>query len=119
MSAREHGDDEVDPWAQMRAAIAEARAEIAEVRSASTLTRDEERDLHEAALNGRLGPQLQEIARHVERGETTWARELGGDPRFPELMAGQLDAMAEKYGDRIRAQLESDPDVDGEPGLLS
>ncbi|GAA3677472.1 hypothetical protein GCM10022237_41140 [Nocardioides ginsengisoli] len=101
-----------DPWLELRATIAGARAALDRVRAVPTTTPEERRELQRVARSGELGPRMRELAEHVEAGETSWPEVFEGISPYTDLLRDHLDAMVALHGESVRQQLEADPTFD-------
>ena len=96
-------------WRELRSTITSARAALDRVRSAPTTTPQERRELQRVALAGELGPDMQQLARHVESGATSWPEVFEGVSPYSDLLRGHLDRMVAIHGESVRRRLEDDP----------
>jgi len=96
-------------WRELQATISGARAALDRVRAEPTTTPEERRELQRVALSGRLGPQMQELAHHVEFGRTSWPEVFEGISPYADLLQDHLDRMVARHGPSVRRQLEADP----------
>jgi hypothetical protein len=99
-------------WRELQTTIAGARAALDRVRAEPTTTPEERRELQRVALSGELGPQMQQLARHVETGETSWAEVFEGTSPHTDLLRGHLDRMIALHGQSVKTQVEADPFFD-------
>jgi hypothetical protein len=99
-------------WRELQATISGARSALDRVRAEPTTTPEERRELQRVALSGELGPQMQQLARHVESGETSWAEVFEGISPYTDLLRGHLDRMIALHGESVRQQVEADPFFD-------
>lgn len=99
-------------WRELQATVAGARSALDRVRAEPTTTPEERRELQRVALTGELGPQMQQLARHVEAGETSWAEVFEGISPYDDLLRGHLDRMVALHGDSVRQQVLADPFFD-------
>lgn len=97
-----------------RTTLEGVRSHMAQVASTPVHTPEERQQLHNDAASGRLGPEMRELARRVDAGDTTWADVFEGESPYSELLTGHLDAMVEEYADDWKAELERDPEVGDE-----
>jgi hypothetical protein len=103
-------------WADLCDTVARARSELDRLRSRPVLTPDERRRLHEDALSGGLGADMQRLARHVAAGETSWPEVFEGTSPYAGLAAGHLDRMIATHTEAVREALREDPDFDPHAG---
>lgn len=101
-----------EAWRELRDTVATARATLDRVRGEPTTTPEERRELQQQALSGALGPEMQQLARHVESGATSWPEVFEGVSPYTDLLRGHLDRMAATHVDGVRARIEADPTFD-------
>jgi hypothetical protein len=101
-----------EAWREVRETVATARATLDRVRAQPTTTPEERRELQQQALSGQLGPDMQQLARHVESGETSWPEVFEGISPYTDLLRGHLDRMAATHAEGVRALIEADPTFD-------
>lgn len=97
-----------------RTTLEGVRAHMAQVASTPVHTPEERQQLHNDAASGRLGPEMRELARRIDAGDTTWADVFEGESPYSDLLTGHLDTMVEEYADDWKSELESDPEVGDE-----
>jgi hypothetical protein len=95
-----------------RATIEMARAHVARVAATPVHTPEERAQLHRDALDGRLGPDMERLARLVEDGETSWGEVFEGSSPHAELLHSHLDTMERRYAEDWKRALEDDPTFD-------
>lgn len=96
-------------FVEFRGALADVQAHIARVAAEPVHTPEEREQLHQDALSGRLGPEMQEVANRVESGDTTWAEVFEGGSEYSDLMLPHLTEMETRYADQWRLILDVDP----------
>ena len=99
-------------WQELRATLDRARANLDRVRAVPTTTPEERRELQRVAASGELGPEMRELARHVQAGRTTWADVFEGTSPYTDLLRPHLDRMVALHGESVRRQIEADPEFD-------
>lgn len=116
MSTNGFADGPVDdPWAQFRRELDVARAELERARSRPVLDDDQRDRLHQDALRGDLGPNMQELAERIESGRDSWDNVFAGESPHLELFYPHLNTMAAQNREVIRVAVEEDPDFDPFP----
>lgn len=96
--------------AEFREALAEVRLHLDRVRATPVHTREERAELEADARSGRLGPEMRELARHIDAGETSWGEVFEGGSPYSSLLAPHVTAMEQRYAEQWRAAIRSDPD---------
>jgi hypothetical protein len=95
-----------------RATLEMARGHLARVAATPVHTPDEREQLHRDARAGRLGPDMERLARLVEDGETSWGEVFEGSSPHTELLHSHLDTMEQRYAEDWKQALEDDPTFD-------
>jgi predicted nucleic acid-binding Zn-ribbon protein len=97
---------------ELHVTMAAARAALEAARTRLAPTREETEALQEQALSGELGPDMRELAQHVEAGRTSWTEVFEARSAYAELLRDHLTAMGERHAPAVRVALETDPDFD-------
>lgn len=98
--------------AELRSTMANARASLEAARRTLPPTPEEKQEFERAALRGDMGGDMQQLARRVELGHTTWEAVFEGASPYAELLRGHLTAMGVRYAESVRQSLEDDPTFD-------
>ena len=99
-------------WREFEQTVVRARTALDRVRAQPVHTPEQRRQLHDDALAGALGRDMQELAGHVEAGRTTWAEAFEGYSSYSALLTDHLGRMSETYAGPLREAIEADPDFD-------
>lgn len=102
----------LDPWAELRAEIAVARAAVAEYDDQERIDEETAEVLQADALAGRLGDDMQELAHRVDARETTWEQIFRDPERYGPLLSDHVERMARQNAADIAVALQEDPEVD-------
>jgi hypothetical protein len=95
-----------------QATLEMARGHLARVAATPVHTPDEREQLHRDALEGRLGPDMERLARLIEDGETSWGEVFEQSSPHAELLHSHLDTMEQRYAEDWKQALEDDPTFD-------
>ncbi|TGN63144.1 hypothetical protein EXE59_03680 [Nocardioides eburneiflavus] len=95
-----------------QATLEMARGHLARVAATPVHTPDERHQLHRDALDGRLGPDMERLARLVEDGETSWGEVFEGSSPHAGLLHSHLETMEQRYAEDWKQALEDDPTFD-------
>ena len=96
----------------LRRMVAATRAELDRVRGRPTTTPEERAALQARALSGALGPGMEELARKVRSGRTTWPEVFEGVSPDADLVRDHVDRMLAEHRDAVRRALAADPEFD-------
>lgn len=106
----------VDPisgaWQEFEATVARARQSLDRIRSRPVHTPEERRELHQDALSGVLGRDMQQLAQHVEAGRTSWGEAFEGESPYSALLQTHLTRMVDQHEESLRQAIEDDEDFD-------
>lgn len=97
---------------ELQATLAFAREALDRRRARPVHTPDERAELHRDALSGRLGPDMQRIAQHIENGDESWQEVFEGIAPHGALFVGHLHRMSEEHAEAIRTAIEEDDEFD-------
>ena len=108
--------DDNDPirtaWLELEVTMANARVALDRVRSQPVHSPDERRQLQQDAASGALGRDMQELARHVEAGRTSWGEVFEGSTEYAGLFEAHVTRMADENQEAVRQAIEADEDFD-------
>lgn len=93
-----------DTMARVRASLARAQAARAAETGAGGFDR-----LQEDAVGGRLGTRMQQLARHVASGDTSWQAVFDATSPYAGLLRDHLTAMGEQHEAVVRRAIDEDP----------
>lgn len=97
---------------ELEATLISARQALDRRRSRPVHTPDERAELHQDALAGRLGQDMQRLAQHIENGEESWQEVFEGIAPHGGLFDGHLHRMSEEHAEAIRTAIEEDDEFD-------
>lgn len=107
------GSDDIDAARrELQAALAAAREALDRRRATPVHTPEERAELHRDALAGRLGADMQQLARYIENGDETWQEVFEGIAPHGALFDGHLSRMSDEHAEEIRIAIEEDDDFD-------
>jgi hypothetical protein len=101
--------------AELDQVVGQARQDLARFDRENQPTREELRELHDAARRGELGFDMEELARLVDEGRDTWPAIFSGESPNSILLRGHLERMIEENQEAVRTAIEEDPDFDPFP----
>jgi hypothetical protein len=113
MTTTPDGNDPISAaWRELEQTMANARTVLDRVRSRPVHTPDERREVHQDALSGALGRDMQTLARHVEEGRTSWGEVFEGSSEYADLFEAHLTRMADENQEAVRRAIEEDDEFD-------
>ena len=101
--------------AEVQAATDELRATTARARAETRMTRDEREEFEQAARSGRLGPEMQQLAEKVDRGDDSWEAIWSGRSPNQALFLTYFDRTWAEVGPQVKRAVEADDDLEPPP----
>lgn len=97
---------------ELQATLASAREGLDRRRAAPVHTPDERAELHQDALAGRLGEDMQRLAQRIEDRDESRQEVFEGIAPHGDLFAAHLNRMSDEHVEAIRIAIEEDEQFD-------
>lgn len=100
-------------YAELREELSLARAEVDAAARAPLFTDEEKRQLQEVARSGAMGPQMEEFAQDVRRGDADWESFIRGTDGRRTLLESFVSTAEVEFAEEARQafdDLRDEPD---------